>query len=148
MMRHEKHIGFEIKALSNLIQRKVHELDHLDCPEGIEPLTEMQTNILGFLCHNDGQEVYQRDIERVFYIRRSTASRILSRLEDEGYIDRLSVSQDARLKRLVITPKAKAMMAQLFQRILQVEGILTQGLTQEEVEQFMVLSDKIKQNLL
>ena len=74
-------MGYEIKALANLLRRKV--LETAGEPEG-DDFTEMQAKILGFLCHNQDQEVYQKDIEEAFYIRRSTASRLLKRLEADG----------------------------------------------------------------
>ena len=94
-MRQERHAGYEVKALSNLIRRKVWELSGQ--PE-CDAFTEMQGMLLGFLCHNRDQEIFQKDLEEAFYIRRSTASRLLKRLEEEGFVMRCSVSRDARLK--------------------------------------------------
>ena len=71
-MRQERHAGYEVKALSNLIRRKVWELSGQ--PE-CDAFTEMQGMLLGFLCHNRDQEIFQKDLEEAFYIRRSTASR-------------------------------------------------------------------------
>ena len=80
-MRQERHAGYEVKALSNLIRRKVWELSGQ--PE-CDAFTEMQGMLLGFLCHNRDQEIFQKDLEEAFYIRRSTASRLLKRLEEES----------------------------------------------------------------
>lgn len=97
-MRQERHAGYEVKALSNLIRRKVWELSGQ--PE-CDAFTEMQGMLLGFLCHNRDQEIFQKDLEEAFYIRRSTASRLLKRLEEEGFVMRCSVSRDARLKQVM-----------------------------------------------
>ena len=51
-MRQERHAGYEVKALSNLIRRKVWELSGQ--PE-CDVFTEMQGMLLGFLCHNRDQ---------------------------------------------------------------------------------------------
>ena len=53
-MRQERHAGYEVKALSNLIRRKVWELSGQ--PE-CDAFTEMQGMLLGFLCHNRDQGV-------------------------------------------------------------------------------------------
>ena len=95
-MRQERHVGYEIKALSNLLRRKVLEMT--GSTDG-DDFTEMQVKLLGFLCHNRDQEVCQKDIEEAFYIRRSTASRLLKRLESQGFVIRQTVERDARLKR-------------------------------------------------
>ena len=143
-MRRERHIGYEIKALSNLMRRKVWEQSGMpECDE----FTEMQGMLLGFLCRNRDQEIFQKTLEEVFSIRRSTASRLLKNMEAEGLIVRLPVSRDARLKRVMVTPKAEALNQQAAIRIQYVEAALTRGLTQAELEQFMATVEKLKHNL-
>ena len=143
-MRRERHIGYEIKALSNLMRRKMWEqAGRPDCDE----FTEMQGMLLGFLCRNRDQEIFQKDLEEVFSIRRSTASRLLKNMEAEGLIVRLPVSRDARLKRVMVTPKAEALNQQAAVRIQYVEAALTRGLTQAELDQFMATVEKLKHNL-
>ncbi len=144
-MRQERHLGYEIKALSNLLRRKV--LESAGTRDG-DDFTEMQVKVLGFLAQNRDQEICQKDIEEAFYIRRSTASRLLKRLEAQGFIIRQAVERDARLKQVVTTPKADALFQQVMERIDSVECLLTQGLTQEEIQQFLATVEKLKQNLL
>ena len=143
-MRRERHIGYEIKALSNLMRRKMWEqAGRPDCDE----FTEMQGMVLGFLCRNRDQEIFQKTLEEGFSIRRSTASRLLKNMEAEGLIVRLPVSRDARLKRVMVTPKAEALNQQAAIRIQYVEAALTRGLTQAELDQFMATVEKLKHNL-
>ena len=145
-MHQERHVGYEIKALANLLWRKVLETT-TGSSEG-DDFTEMQAKILGFLCHNRDQEVCQKDIEEAFYIRRSTASRLLKRLETDGFIVRQSVSRDARLKQVTTTPKADALLQDVTERISYVERTLTRGLSQQELDQFLTTVEKLKQNLM
>lgn len=49
------------------------------------------------------RDVFQRDLEAALDVRRSTISNILKLLEAKGYVLRESVSEDARLKKLVLT---------------------------------------------
>ena len=95
-------IGFQIRAVSNLIKRKLYEIR----PDGQPLLTDLQGRILGFLYHNQDREIFQRDIEEHFYIRRSTVSRLLAGMEEQGLLQRIPVPRDARLKKLVMTPRA------------------------------------------
>ena len=144
-MRQERHLGYEIKALSNLLRRKV--LESAGSGEG-DDFTEMQVKVLGFLAQNRDQEICQKDIEEAFYIRRSTASRLLKRLEAQGFIVRQSVERDARLKRVTTTPKADALCQQVMERIDSVEAALTRGLTREETDRFLATVEKLKRNLM
>ena len=143
-MRRERHIGYEIKALSNLMRRNIWEQSGL--PEGDE-FTEMQGMLLGFLCRNRDQEIFQKTLEEVFSIRRSTASRLLKRMEADGLIVRLPVSRDARLKRVVATPRAEALNEQAAARIRSFEELLLRGVSQAELDQFMATLEKIRKNL-
>ena len=94
------------------------------------------------------RNIYQKDLEKTFCIRASTASRLLRHLEDGGFIERRMGSEDARMKRVVATPKAVALNSRLEQRIDAMEVLLTKGLSQEELDQFMATLAKLKQNLM
>ena len=143
-MRRERHIGYEIKALSNLMRRNIWGQSGL--PEEDE-FTEMYGILISFLCRNRDQEIFQKTLEEVFSIRRSTASRLLKQMELEGFIQRLPVDRDARLKRVIPTPKAEALNQQAMVRIQNFEDLLTKGIPQAEIDQFMDTLEKIKANL-
>ena len=58
--------------------------------------------------NRNGRDVYQRDIEQWFNIRRSSVTALLQGMEQDGFITRCAVEKDARLKRLVATDKGRA----------------------------------------
>ena len=60
-------------------------------------------------------DVYQKDIEEEFRIRKSTVTGILKLLEKNGFIRRESVPQDARLKRIVPTARAESLRPQILE---------------------------------
>ena len=66
-MQHERYVGFEIKALSNLLRRRL--MSTAEHPQGM--LTEIEGVLIGYLCHNKKQEIYQKDLEQIFCIRSS-----------------------------------------------------------------------------
>ncbi len=138
------YVGYEIKALSNLLRRKMWDVG--DHPRH-ELLTEMDGMIVGFLCHNKDQEIFQKDVEIAFYIRGSTASRLLQRLETNGFVARKTSTRDARLKQVVATEKALALNQQLEERISAVEAILTRDIPPDEICSFLATVEKLKQNL-
>lgn len=145
-MRPAGTIGYEIKMLSNEIKRC---MDESILQSGLDGLTGMQGMILGFLYYREqeGQEVFQRDVEREFNIRRSTASGLLRLLERDGYLTRVPVSQDARLKKLCLTSKAVEAQTLIEQKIHEMDLRLSQGLSEEEQETFYRLIHKIRGNL-
>lgn len=75
-----RHVGFDIRVLSNLIYRKINQMS---VQEG-DSLTAHQDWVLHYLIRSEGSDVVQRDIEREFSIRRSTASRTLQLMEKTG----------------------------------------------------------------
>ena len=52
-MQHERYVGFEIKALSNLLRRRL--MSTAEHPQGM--LTEIEGVLIGYLCHNKKQEI-------------------------------------------------------------------------------------------
>jgi DNA-binding MarR family transcriptional regulator len=143
-MEQANYVGYEIKALSNLLRRKIWNVG--DHPRH-ELLTEMDGMIVGFLCHNQDREIFQKDIETAFCIRGSTASRLLQRLEGNGFVARITSARDARLKQVVVTEKALALNQQLEDRISAVEAILTRDISPEEIRCFLSTVEKLKHNL-
>ena len=71
-----------------------------------EDVTAVNGRIIMYLYHHKEEDIFQKDIENEFSIRRSTSSSIISLMEKKGYIERVSVAHDARLKKLVLTDKA------------------------------------------
>ncbi len=137
----------EIKALNNLIKRMMVS-HHLKC-KAPSDITGQQMNVIMFLKHSDdeGRDVFQRDVECNLNIRSSTATGILKTLEKNGYIERVSVPSDARLKKLVLTEKSYAMFEQIDPFIKAINTKITEGLTEEEIEQFFCITEKLKQNI-
>ena len=77
----------------------------------------------------------------------STATGILQLLEKNGYLKRQSVSEDARLKKLVLTAKAIEVHDQIIARMEAFEKRLSEGISEEEKEVFFRIMDQMKKNL-
>ncbi len=95
----EKRICKDIHRVSNKLGRKI---DSIICKQS---LTHSQYAIISYVYNNIDNDVFQRDIEEEFGIRRSSVSAMLTTLEDKDYIIRSSVTQDARLKKISITER-------------------------------------------
>lgn len=144
-MAESKKVGFEIKTISNLMKRRAEKSRTL---KDAEKLTGMHSWVIGYLYHNrDKKEIFQRDIEMEFSIRRSTVTGILQLMEKNGLIVRKSVDYDARLKKLVLTPKAIALHEMIEKEITQFEAQLVKGLTEEEINSFLSTLEKMRKNI-
>ncbi len=143
MKEHKKSIGQFSRILQNRIKRI---LDKMSAESGVEGITGLHHMVIGFIEHSEGKDVFQKDIEERFNVRRSTASGILSLMEKNELIVRESVVEDARLKKIVLTPKAYALHEDHWQKILQMEAGLEEGLSKEELETFFIIAEKILEN--
>lgn len=139
-----REIGHEIHAVSNLLGRKIEAEKRL---RGMQDITPMQTWIVGYLHDHKDEDVFQKDIERDFTITRSTVTGILKLMEKNGLIYRLSVPEDARLKKLILTRRGEDMFQNVRSHIDKTEQMLAKGLSREEVETLFTLLEKIKRNL-
>ncbi len=137
-----RELGFQIKSVSNLMLRKRKSKG----AENVE-ITRMQAWIIGYIYECADQDVFQRDLEKKFNIRRSTATGILQLMEQNGLITRSSVPYDARLKKLELTPKALKIQKAIAERISRLEEIMGEGISEEEKEVFFGVMEKIKANL-
>lgn len=144
-MERPRKIGFAIKMLSNLLKRRIDISVSRVATDGI---TGMQCMVIGFIYRNsEKKDVFQKDIENEFNIRRSTATGILQLMVKNGLITRESVSHDARLKKLVLTEKALGIHRNIDAAITQMEDRISSGLTDEEIEVFFRIIDKISKNI-
>lgn len=134
----------EIKSISNLIKRLIG-----NCESGkyIDEVTGNNAFIIGYLADHCDQDVFQKDLEDVFSVRRSTMSRIIFRMEQKGFLVRIPVEHDARLKKLVLTEKGKEIHALMENNISDAEQRLTEGFSEEEKETLFRLLKKLRANL-
>lgn len=141
-MSEKREVTLSVRMLLNHIRRLT------DC-HALEDrrITPMQGRVIGFLSHNRDREVYQRDLEQEFQIRRSTISAILQTMEKNGLIHREPVEHDARLKKLTLTPQAEAFNDRFIKEMERLEGIIRQGVSQAEIDAFFSAIDKFQNNL-
>ncbi len=138
----KKRAGHEIKTISNLLKREISGMFSEE-----EHITGMQGRILGYLYHHREDEIFQRDIENEFLIRRSTVTGILQLMEKNGLIFRQSVAKDARLKQLKLTPKAIAANERIEAKIDRMEAKLIRDIGEADLKIFYAVTEQMKKNL-
>lgn len=144
-MKKEDHLGFKINTISHLIKRG---MDMKNESANIPELTRSQVWVIKYLseeCKN--VDIYQRDLEKAFNIRRSTATGMLQLMEKKGLIRRLPVPHDARMKKLVLTDYAIQISERMEKNIDTMEETMRKGITEEEIKVFSAVCSKIMKNL-
>ena len=137
-------IPAQIRRVDNLIFRKINQFAR---ENGVEQATPMHGWIIEYLYRHRDAAVFQRDIEREFSITRSTVTNILQLMERKGYIERQSVPQDARLKRLVLTEKGACIHEKTMQSLHQTDEFVESLLTPEENAELLRLLNKLRKGL-
>lgn len=145
MACNDKSMGLRLKSVNNMIRRA---LDAKFSEEGMEEVCGMQGPLIGYIFEQSrSRDVFQRDLEKEFNIRRSTATVMLQNMEQKGFIVREPVEQDARLKKIVLTDKAIELHNAIRRSIDVFNTYLEAGITQEEKEEFFRILDKVTENL-
>lgn len=144
MEQEHKYIGVEISKTSNMLKRSCKKSDVV---RRVDDVTGKNGWIIGFLAENQDREIFQKDIEQYFSIRRSTVSGIIQLMEKKGFIIRESVDYDARLKKLVLTDRAKELHANMMKDLEDNEIKLKHNISQEELATFFSVLEKIRSNI-
>ena len=142
-MEKSRQLGFEIRTLNNLIKRYFEQHK----PEEFKESTGVHGWAIRYFYENRNKDIFQRDFETRFSIRRSTATNMLKLMEKNGLICRVSVESDARLKKIVLTEKAITIHKKAIKNIEVLETLLESDITEKELDSFYVVLDKIKANL-
>ena len=113
-------IPAQMRRVNNLIFRKINQFHRENEVEDVTPMHEW---ILSYLFWHRDKPVYQRDIERQ------------------------SVPQDARLKRLVLTEKGACIREKTMQALHQTDEFVESLLTPEENAELLRLLNKLRKGL-
>ena len=138
------HIGKLIHMLSHEMKRN-HPIDKVIQDD----LTIMQKHILKFiLLETMHRDLYQKDIEEEFQIRKSTVTGYVQLMEKNGYLTRESDKEDARKKRLVPTEKAEGLRQAILEDIKINERMMAEGISQEDLTRCKHVLYHVLQNLI
>ena len=138
-----KRIGFELKKITTRMKRILD----LQCADSREPITGVQGWIVAYVCNNPDRDVFQRDIEEMFRIRRSTATGILNGMQAAGLIFRRAVDYDARLKKIVPTEKAVILHEKAKKALDEFESNLKKNIPEDKLAVFFEVLARIGRNL-
>lgn len=137
-------IGLEIKNLNNMIHR---HFTNLKTTEILNKLTGSNGYIIVYLMEHQNELITQKQIEEVLGITRSTASIVLSHMEENQLITRKILEQDSRIKSIHIMPKGMELYETMTREKIEFEAKLLQGFTSFELEQFVKYIRRMKKNI-
>ncbi|EGD49133.1 regulatory protein MarR [Ruminiclostridium papyrosolvens DSM 2782] len=141
-MKNDVHIG----KLISIFYKRIHRRIGLEVRQ--YGLTSIQGRILGFVYSKSAiRDIFQKDIEEEFDIRRSSVTSVLQLMEKKGYIKRISVSEDARLKKIILTKNGIDIQNKIYDRIIEFEKSLEDGLNNEEKEILVSLINRLSDKI-
>lgn len=137
-------LGYEVKTLARMMKQRIDDTEFMRTNE---QMTGMQGWVLGYFTRHDGEDIFQRDLEAEFRVRRSTMTQLLNTMESRGLIERVEYEKDRRLKKIVPTTLAREYMERSIEAINEAEAQLTQGFSQQELDTFYSFIERCKYNL-
>lgn len=138
----------EISKLMHHITHRWHRLVWAEqMKTGIDQNTICNGRILDYVERNEGKDIFQKDVERDTGLTKSAISNILSDMERRGYVKRLSVDGDARLKKIVITDRGREVNRTVKKSFDNVDARSLEGLEEKEQDELIRLLSKIDLNM-
>ena len=138
-----RQIGPMARKLNRYIKQNMNQMisDVTD-----NQVTSVQARILYYLeWMNDHEkvDVYQKDIESFLSVSKSTASEMISTLENNGFISRIKLENDGRLRKIVLNEKGYETNKKIGETIKNFEMNMQNKLSEKELENFFKIIDKL-----
>lgn len=137
-------IAKELRSLNNQIRRY---FDNKTNKKQVEEATGTNAWIIAYIADHAERDVYQKELEDVFGVTRSTASKVINLMVQKGLVERKSVPHDARLRKLVLTPRALELRALMEEDRRIIEAQVVKGFSEEEILQLNSYIQRIKNNV-
>lgn len=142
-----KKVLYKIKSLDTLIFREIGKNCETNRREKIVKATPTQMQILAYILECRDKEIYQRDLEKVLNLRRATVSGVLKTMEKNDLVKRVTDNNDTRSKKVILQEKAINIFKRHKKLMLEIENNITKNISEEEIEIFCNIIDKMKENI-
>ncbi|HET7910871.1 MAG TPA: MarR family transcriptional regulator [Pseudolabrys sp.] len=128
----------------------MHELAHLmrtlfDQRARARGMTRAQWVILKRLDHTPG--LSQNELASLIEVEPITVGRLIDRLEARGLVERRSDPRDRRIHRLHLAAKAKPILREITQNIVEIDKIMSSGISEKALEELAAHLKTMKANL-
>ena len=139
--------------------RKIHRYGmyfkriHLDIEKEIHTklsaynLTKSQLDILNYLDQHPDQMTCQKDLQNYLHVSNATINGLVNRLEQNGYIYRISNSEDKRMVSIHPTEKANQIKDLFLTTIYNLEQKMMAHIAPDKQEELVNLLEQMIQNI-
>ena len=131
-------IAYEIITLDHNIRRFL--INEGKCTPIKNMPSQVQMRIVHYLIQNKDTDIYQRDLEKVLNLRRSTISGILKTMEKHNII----IRTDSKIELSSTSLKFYNESRKVFEKV---NSILTKDIDTDDLEIFFKVAKKMKENL-
>jgi DNA-binding MarR family transcriptional regulator len=136
----DRSFGFLVHDVARLFGRRFNQRALL-----ILGLTRAQCKVLGYLARNEG--INQAGLADLLEIKPMTLVRQIDRMEEDGWIERRPDPGDRRARRLVLTEKARPILARILDLSTEVRNEAFAGLSEVEGRHLLSLLGRVHGNL-
>lgn len=138
----QKIVTKEIKCLHCRIKRIIDR----NMPKNIH-LNVTQMQIMTYLFRHEKEETCQKDLESETHLKKASITGAIDTLEEMGLVERIQAEEDKRRNIIKFTPYAKKEKQGIVSLYDFLNKVIVKGLTQEEIELFFNVIEKMKNNL-
>lgn len=138
----QKIVTKEIKCLHCRIKRIIDR----NMPKNIH-LNVTQMQIMTYLFKHEKEETCQKDLESETHLKKASITGAIDTLEEMGLVERVQAKEDKRRNIIKFTPYAKKEKQGIVSVYDLLNKVIVKGITQEEIESFFNVIEKMKNNL-
>jgi MarR family transcriptional regulator for hemolysin len=136
----DRSFGFLVPDIARLFARRFNQRALL-----FLGLTRAQCRVLGYLARNEG--INQAGLADLLEIKPMTLVRQIDRMEEDGWVERRPNPGDRRARRLILTDKARPILARILDLSNEVRSEAFAGLSEQEGQQLIDLLGRAHANL-
>ena len=93
------------------------------------------------------EEINQKDLESIFNLQKSSISGLLTSMEENGLIKRVTSKKDSRYKAIELTAKGNEISNLSYNDVSYVQSLASKGISKEEIEISIATLKKMLINL-
>lgn len=139
-MNLDRSFGYLVHDVARLFARRFNDQALL-----FLGLTRPQCRLLGYLARHEG--INQAGLAELLEIKPMTLVRQIDRMEEKGWLERRPDPADRRARRLVLTEKARPLLARILDLSAAVRGEAFADLSEEEGRHLVELLGRVQVSL-
>lgn len=141
----ECNLSEHLRELNVLIKKKLFTIGST---MGIKtPPSPLQVRIFMYLLKHKDKDICQKDLEMSLKVSKVAISEVLNKMENNGMIKRVKMSDDARSKKIVYTEDAIKKMNEMEEALINLNKLLVSNINDEDLEVFLKVIEKMKKNI-